>query len=64
MDGFTIGKLKLASYNLRLIAVESEPNKTLQNCEDSHKLYHDDSIVVIGKFSDVDEFETAMRKKY
>jgi len=63
LNNCTVDDLHLGSFGLELIAVEAEPNKTLQHCGGGYVLHSDDSIIVIGKFSAAERFENELMKK-
>ncbi|MCQ4638333.1 TrkA family potassium uptake protein [Anaerovorax odorimutans] len=57
LHGKTIHDLHLDKYDLKLIALEKEPNITLPDASLDEVLTEDDAILVIGKFADADRFE-------
>jgi len=57
LRGCQVGKLHIERYNLKLIAIEEEPNKTIVDFDNDYKLLDDDAIVVVGKFVDAERFE-------
>lgn len=57
LHGTTIRQLHLEKYDLRLVALEREPNRTIKEASEEEILDEEDAIVVIGRFVDVDRFE-------
>lgn len=55
--GKKLKDLKLEKYDLKLVALEYEPDKTIIEFEPDEILEQEDAIVVAGKFSDVSDFE-------
>lgn len=55
--GKTIADLNLEKYDLKMIALEKEPNFTMAEFSQKEILSKDDAILVLGKFVDVDRFE-------
>lgn len=57
LHGAPISQLHLEKYDLRLVALEREPNRTMKEVSEEEVLDEEDAIVVIGRFVDVDRFE-------
>lgn len=57
LHGTSISQLQLEKYDLRLVALEREPNRTMKEVNEEEILDEEDAIVVIGRFIDVDRFE-------
>lgn len=55
--GKKLTELELEKYDLKLVALEYEPNKTIIDFEPDEILEKEDAIVVAGKFTDVERFE-------
>ena len=55
--GKKLTDLNLEKYDLKLVALEYEPDKTIIDFEPDEILEQEDAIVVAGKFSDVERFE-------
>ncbi|MBQ3610756.1 MAG: TrkA family potassium uptake protein [Firmicutes bacterium] len=55
--GKKLTDLNLEKYDLKLVALEYEPDKTIIDFEPDEVLEQEDAIVVAGKFSDVERFE-------
>ena len=55
--GKKIQDLHLEKFDLKMVALEQEPNKTLVDFQRDAVLGEDDAILVLGKFADVDRFE-------
>ena len=55
--GKKLTDLNLGKYDLKLVALEYEPDKTIIVFEPDEILEQEDAIVVAGKFSDVERFE-------
>lgn len=57
IHGKTVRDLHLDRYDLKLIALEKEPNITLTSVELEERLTEDCAVLVLGKFADADRFE-------
>lgn len=55
--GKAIRDLHLDKYDLKMIALEKEPDMTVVDFSEDDILTEDDAILVLGKFSDADRFE-------
>ena len=55
--GKTIRDLHLEKFDLKMIALEKEPSRTIMAFREMDVLEKDDAVVVTGKFVDVDRFE-------
>ncbi len=55
--GMKLADLNLAKYDLKLVALEYEPDKTITDFEPDEILEQEDAIVVAGRFSDIERFE-------
>lgn len=55
--GMKLTDLGLEKYDLKLVALEYEPDKTIIDFEPDEILEQEDAIVVAGRFRDVDRFE-------
>lgn len=55
--GMPIRDLHLEKYDLKMIALEKEPDMTIVDFSENDLLTEDDAILVLGKFSDADRFE-------
>lgn len=55
--GMKLTDLHLEKYDLKLVALEYDHDKTIIDFEPDEILEQEDMIVVAGKFSDVDRFE-------
>lgn len=57
LAGKTVEDLHLEKYDLKLVALEREPNQTIVDFGSDEVLQTDDAVLVIGKFADADRFE-------
>lgn len=57
MQGRLLKDLHLEKYDLRLVALEKEPDQTILDCSEEEVLNVDDAILVLGKFADAERFE-------
>lgn len=55
--GMKLTDLGLEKYDLKLVALEYEPDKTIIDFEPDEILEQEDAIVVAGRFVDVERFE-------
>lgn len=55
--GMKLTDLSLQKYDLKLVALEYEPDKTILDFEPDEILEQEDAIVVAGRFSDIERFE-------
>lgn len=55
--GLKLTDLNLEKYDLKLVALEYEPDKTIIEFEPNEILESEDAIVVAGRLADVDRFE-------
>lgn len=55
--GMKLTDLGLEKYDLKLVALEYEPDKTIIDFEPDEILEQEDAIVVVGRFVDVERFE-------
>ena len=58
--GKTVQELHLQKYDLKLVAIEKEPDITITDFKNSDTFDNDDAIVVAGRFADADRFERMM----
>lgn len=57
LQGWLLRDLHLEKYDLRLVALEKEPDQTILDCSEEEVLNVDDAILVLGKFADAERFE-------
>lgn len=55
--GKTVQELHLEKFDLKMVALEQEPERTLTDFRSDSVLGEDDAILVLGRFADVDRFE-------
>ena len=55
--GKTIRDLHLEKFDLKMVAVEQEPDRTIVDFQQEDVLGEDDAVLVLGRFVDVDRFE-------
>lgn len=55
--GMKLDDLNLPKYDLKLVALEYEPDKTIIDFEPDEILEQEDAIVVAGRFIDIERFE-------
>ena len=58
--GKTVQELHLQKYDLKLVAIEKEPDITITDFKNSDTFDNNDAIVVAGRFADADRFERMM----
>ncbi len=61
LKGKTVDDLPLDRYDLKLVALEKEPDMTICDCSGEEVLEVDDAILVLGKFADAERFERRAR---
>lgn len=57
LQGRQLRDLHPEKFDLRLIALEKEPDQIILDCSGEEVLNVDDAILVLGKFADVEQFE-------
>lgn len=57
LQGRQLRDLHPEKFDLRLIALEKEPDQIILDCSKEEVLNVDDAILVLGKFADVEQFE-------
>ncbi len=57
LEGKTVKELLLDKYDLKLVALEKEPDMTICDCLGEEVLEMDDAILVLGKFADAERFQ-------
>lgn len=57
----TVADLHLNKFDLRLVALEMSPNRTVLDFDDSTSLRKGEIMAVVGRFADVEAFEKSLK---
>jgi trk system potassium uptake protein TrkA len=58
----TVRDLQLSKFNLRLVALEFAPNRTVLDFDDGTPLKNGEIMAVVGRFADVEAFEKSVKQ--